>query len=716
MTELLAFCGVGFLAFCLLSATVWAAPEPPPGRYEVCAPGLTVKLSAEGHIVGVVAGAKGLERGLMGRTLLEGCRIHGDAAAKAIGGGGMEFTRTLVAGESADRCQVVERFTPTRNSIRWEVEIRGEGKPWTATIATMLRWPEPESASLWLPWQDPVNTGLNGEGCNDPWNDPLVPRPFVTRTWTYGAARPEADRQNLSFVRGCVVTLPLVSILEKQSDLGLSLVLSPEDSLLDMDLAVNADGSVAVNRFKHRLAQGTSVRFSMDLVAHEADWRGGLRWIAARYPTYFEPPNPHADEMAGCGAYSGDEKPVDAARLKRMAFRIIWKVSDDYACMGMFLPPLKNPDDRWDRLPDAESGGDYKPQWTSFRRLNDFAAWMRGQDFHLLSYFNATEFGMDMHDVPVPAGKLAYSPNLWMRPSEYLKLHMPQAPVIPRMGAWQGGWVVDPGDPAYQAFLLEQAERHIRMIPDSSGICIDRADYLRLCNAGADDGQSWVAGKPVRSLVVSWRSLMDKLGPFMHGKDMVIFCNLMHPRLDLARHLDGIYAEFGAAPSVLNGISLLCLRKPAIAWTRNENQLSDDFFQRHLHLGVFPTAPYPSNNHCITPSPERDKWYVDYGPLLDAMRGKKWVLAPRCVEAATPGVKVNLFEVPGGWALPVTFGGKAQVADVQVCNLAGLGAVKCSVLHPEEESPTPVAATFKDGTLALHVPLRRGCGMVLLRR
>ena len=56
--------------------------------------------------------------------------------------------------------------------------------------------------------------------------------------------------------------------------------------------------------------------------------------------------------------------------------------------------------------------------------------------------------------------------------------------------------------------------------------------------------------------------------------------------------------------------------------------------------------------------PKADRLYLDYGPLLDAMRGRKWVLAAHCVEAVEPGVKVNLFQMPGGYVLPVTFGGK----------------------------------------------------------
>jgi len=94
------------------------------------------------------------------------------------------------------------------------------------------------------------------------------------------------------------------------------------------------------------------------------------------------------------------------------------------------------------------------------------------------------------------------------------------------------------------------------------------------------------------------------------------------------------------------------------------------------------------------------------------MRGKKWVLAPHCVESAT--AKVNLFEVPGGYALPVTFGGSADSATVTVRNIPGLDKLQAVALHPGADSAAPVAAGLKDGVLTLTVPLKRGCAMVRL--
>jgi hypothetical protein len=103
-----------------------------------------------------------------------------------------------------------------------------------------------------------------------------------------------------------------------------------------------------------------------------------------------------------------------------------------------------------------------------------------------------------------------------------------------------------------------------------------------------------------------------------------------------------------------------------------------------------------------------------YGPLLRAMNGRKWVLAPHCVETATPSVKVNLFEVPDGYALPVTFGGEAKEAIVTVRNIEGLRALKAIALHPAGEQPVEVKSQAKGDALELTVPLVRGCAMVKL--
>jgi hypothetical protein len=686
-----------------------AKPKPARTAYEVSAPGLQVRLSAKGEVVSLGFGPTHRDRMVRAGTQLLDCHTKGTVVAAKLPDGGMEFARTLTNREQ----RVIflrERFTPATASIHWEVEVRNAFGDWSAPVITMMEWPDAQEEKIWSAWQDPLNLRPNADtgDADMQWNDPLLARPFSDGNWNYG------EPPGGGYEKGDIITLPMVTVLAENEDLGLSLVESPEDPLVEMKLMTTAQGRISLIRSGQRFSADHSVRWAMDLIPHRGNWRPSLAWMSKTYPGFFDPPNPHVQAMAGTAAYTGEEKPVDVERLKRMAFRILWKLSDDYAYMGLFLPPLTNVDARWERTSDQGDPPGYKPQWTSFRRLNDFARYLRENGFYLLDYFNTTEFGKSMTNVEVSPGDLQ-NPNLWKNPSAYLKARMPNAVIRPAAEAWQGGWAVDPGDPAYRDYLLEQARRHLVMVPDSAGLCIDRADYLSHFNMNADDGASWHNGQPARALVQSWRELMERLGPMMHEKDKVIFCNLMDARLDLTRQLDGIYDEFGNRPAVLNGAALLCIHKPLLVWTSNDDPLSDAFFQRHLYLGAFPTAPYPLNNHCIQPSPERDRWYLDYGPLFDLLRGKNWVLEAYCVEVAGRAAKANLFQVTGGWVAPVVFGGTNTIVTLKIHNVPGLKkTTRCEIFHPGAGAPAPAWLSGTDEDLEVQVPLKRGCAMVRL--
>ncbi len=466
------------------------AKEP---KFSVETPGLTIKLTDDGRIVAASVGKENIP--LTGQTRLSGCRQVGDAEVKKIKGGGYAFVQQ-VADAHNHHATVTDQFTPTKDSIRWTVEIVSNDAPWSTGIETRLRYPATAATRFWTAWSDP-------EHRNDGWRDPLVVRPFSNTTWPY------SNLTNGTPDRGDYFALPMLSVLEPTKDTGLSLVLSPENTTLEMWLHTSAAGAIQLTRNKHRLGEGKTVRFAMDLVTHEADWRGGLRWLTTRYPEFFNPPNPLADQMAGCGAYSGDENPIDVQKFKKMAFRINWKLSDDFPYMGMFIPPVKDADERWERSCDEKAPAN-KPRWTSCRRLNDYAKYMKDNGFHVLNYFNVTEFGKNMGGAP--AAKPG-DPDMWKDPRAYLKDALTSATLIPGNATCYAASVTDCGDPAYQKFILEQADRHNRLIPDSFGICIDRLDWLAKFNPHGDDGVSWVDGKPSQALYSSWQSLMEKLAP-----------------------------------------------------------------------------------------------------------------------------------------------------------------------------------------------------------
>ncbi|MCC6125518.1 MAG: NPCBM/NEW2 domain-containing protein [Pirellulales bacterium] len=675
-------------------------PGPAAAVHAVRGGNLVVKLSAEGRIVAIEDAKDQYPAPLLGDTHASGCRTVGEVKAALCGDGGFEFTRTLESLlDKKHACTLIERFRPTPTSVRWEIEIRGRGETWSAPIETRLAYPTTTETRFWTAWSDP-------ELQDRRWIDPLETRP------------PRDMQLNYANLTARCFALPLATFLEPKADRGLSLVLSPEEILLDLRLLTRADGRLAFRHEKHRFTPQTPVRFVQDLVAHPSDWRGPVGWMVERYPDYFNPPIPAVDMMAGCGAYSADEREIDPERFRRMSFRINWKCSEDFPYMGMFLPPLADDDATWARSAETPLIPGKSPN-NSFRSLNAYCKRMREQGFFVLSYFNTTEFGLNMV-WPAPPRKAVEEADLWRDANDFYHAKLSTATLLSNnkpIITCYNAFVTDSGDPVYREFLLEQARRHLDRLPDSAGICIDREDWLPHYNTRADDGVSWIAGRPARSLYRSWIGTLDKLGPLMHRRGKVIFVNDTTPRIELMRQLDGFYCEYGDFSTGLNTTGLLALRKPAIAWTRSVKDLKSDpdaFFQRHLHLGVYPTAPYPYNHHSINPDPWGDQFYLDYGLLMDAMRGKKWVLAPHAVRAVGDA-KVNLFEVPGGYALPVTFAGKADKVSVAL-RLPGLSAVKSAeVLHPGSEKSATISVTSDGADLRLEVPIVRGCAMVWLK-
>jgi hypothetical protein len=427
--------------------------------------------------------------------------------------------------------------------------------------------------------------------------------------------------------------------------------------------------------------------------------------------------------MAGTGGYSDSDVDFDVAKMKKMAFSVNWRASFDFPYMGMFIPPVAG-NETWTRF-----GG--SP--TSVAAMQNYAQKMKNLGFHVLSYFNVTEFGARMK-YPLEPVTISAESDLWKSANDFLVkklngaiLQVPLRVPQERLGfysktqqggayfTWEDGIVTDCGEPVYKDFLLDQARKHIDLIPSSDGICIDRLDWLRMYNEERDDGLSWYVDRPARSLVCSWKSLMKDLNQVMHDNNKVIFVNNHDKRLDLLKNTDGIFDEFTYAGVPLNLTALLCINKPALGWTADNKPIeaegSDDFFQKYLYLGVYPMAPFPGNDHSIRPDEWTDKQYLDYGPLLSLMRGKKWILAPHCIEVA--GVaKANLFKVPEGYVIPVVFGGEGKMVTVNIRNVPGLENVICKALYPGSEEFIALKSEENSGSLQIEIPLVRGCAMV----
>ena len=703
---------------CLVCLCAFAADGPLTIASE--SGNIAVQLSPAGGLSAVRTGPGGAFIPAGGGTEIGGATSKGEAIRVTSEEGGTMFRRTFADNKSGQSCTVTDRFTPARDSIRWEVEVSG-GEPFSTEILTRLQMPADGASQFWTAWSDPVHS-------DEGWHDPMEPQPPQDRTWYYGAPAFTQKRTLVSYcpLHGDAFCIPMATMLFPGQDRGLSLILSPDDALLDLELRTTQGGGISFVRLNHRIGKDRPLRFAMDLVAHPADPRAALGWMAARYPEYFEPPLPAAHDIAGCGAYSSWEGDLDAEKFRKMAFRVNWKASFDFPYMGMFLPPVPGDDDRWFRFNDKACGQPLpgEDNWSSVARMRAYSEKMRGYGFYVLNYFNVTEFGVNLKGPGAVTPGADKDPEAWRNANDFVYTRVADGVLsLPKGGYW-GTWgaavAMDPGGPHYQQFLLDQARRHVEKLPASSGVCIDRMDWLRMANPNADDGESWVDGKPCRLLYSSWRDLMPKLAPIFHDAGKFIFVNNHLKRIDLLRYVDGIYCEFAHNGRALNTTGLLTVHKPAIGWTASVDDLKPDpdgFFQRYLHMGVFPTVPLSGNDHTIAPDEWAEKYYLDYGPLLDTMRGKHWVLQAHVVAVENKAAKANLFAVPGGFVMPVTFGGDAKIAEVILRGLPVMGNAKTIILeamYPGAEKWSGMEPVRTAPEMHIDVPLQRGCAMVRL--
>ena len=543
----------------------------------------------------------------------------------------------------------------------------------TVPLAARFRIQAEEPVRVWMPWASPrmdtapksenrgiANGEMDGDGQeNMAWLDPLRTEAFCDRLMYYGAPYYTHDHAEIGYAPFCqdVISLPMVTVVGPNE--GVTIAASLDDVLLDLTVEITRDRRIIFRHLYHRLGEGRKVKFTYHIIHHRPSWKGGLEFLRASYPDYFVPKVRRSDTEGG-GAYSSDMGQLDWDYYRRLGFQVNWKASVDFPYMGMFLPPV-GPQHEWKTF----GGGK-----TSVCQLEAYSKEMKEKGFAVLNYFNVTEFGTK---VVFPLPQTGDRDN-WEDGSVFLKEHLEDAlmmvpeeerPVENRWFSavpgrpyftWEGAVVLDCGEPCYQEFLIQQAQRHLKLLPSSQGICIDRLDWLRLYNDRADDGVSMCHGRKTRSLYRSWIEAMERISQVFHKENKVVFCNNHVKRIDLIKDIDGIFDEFTYAGTSLNLTALCALEKPVIGWIFDQKQMENPYqmLQRFLYLGVFPMIPFPGNDHSIRPSKPLEEAYLKFAPYFGELKNKKWCLAFDA-EAEDNGALVNLFERKDGYLLIMVF-------------------------------------------------------------
>ncbi len=716
-------------------------PQPSVNKTYVIQSGKqAIVLSERGEVIQVKY-ADGTRKNITIGTYIEGTSIKEikvERVDKTV-----QVTKKIIHDSLQAECIIVDRFTPTKTSIHWQTEITGITSAWSAAIKTKLTYPVQRSSKFWTSWGEPdTKTGnahteaVNGLSSDSvgmemssEWTDPLIGIPFSDALYYYGAPYLDYSKPQIAFcpLNGNLFCLPLFTIMDSNEE-GLTLALSPEDNVVDLTLSTSKEGEITFSRLFNRISPSRPVQFSMDILTHESSWRSGVGWMVNRYPGFFKPFSNEAMKFGGTGSYSNYYREFNADKMKKMGYTVNWQASFDFPYMGMFLPPV-DVRKKWKRF-----GNDS----ISVSEMEHAARQMKQSGFYTFSYFNITEFGANVK-YPYTSARSATDPDLWMDCNDFLDKKLSTAilkvpaqmnlngiiyPKTKNNGVfftWEDGIVMDCGDSAYSEFLLSQARRHINDVPSSFGICIDRFDWLRMFNLHADDSITWFNG-PARSLINSYKGFMNKLGPLMHNAGKTILVNNHSKRIDLLEHVDGIFDEFTYNGIALNTTALLCLSKPALGWTDDAQRViregGDNFFQKYLYMGVFPMCPFPGNDHSLGPDSTVDQLYLDYGKLMAFMKERKWVLKPHIVEVEGNNAKVNIFEIPGGYSLPVVYAGKGA-SFIKIIIKDGdfiKNARNCVAYHPGKEQPIPVIVKkISKDQLVLEVPVYRGCAMVYIQ-
>ena len=701
---------------------------------------MELTLSSRGEITSIGKKDGSWTKNLKGLTVMGNCTQMQEVQITTTQNNGVQCTKKYTSEDGVCRCTVVDRFIPESTSIRWEVEVEGSDHPWSTGIGTMMTFSDSANARFWTTWGNPDHLSPADWGDNpDVWHNPFEYRTFRNMHLVYGG----------HFGKGAGYAIPVFSVMYPEEMTGISLAMSPEDPLLDVQMVTTREGEVKQTRKFNRLEKGKPVTFTMHLCIHAPDWRSVISFVIGKYPRYFVPPAKNALEICGLGAYSSYEGEMDVEKYKKMGGIVNWKASFDFSYMGMFVPPVETDTTKWKRF-SVDSRGELlldHNTYTSIEQMRNYARRMKELGFSTLNYFNLTEFGGVSEfasAVVYPRPQFTDAGNSWTNPSAYLYKNFPGAILFGALDhvgwhsrtpeqqmnspvqfhdqpfwTWGGAIATDVGDPAYARFLLNQAQIHVDKFPDAQGICIDRFDWFNDYNWHADDGQTWIEGRPVRSLLNSYKSFMPRLSAIMHDGGKVIFCNPHMNRLELMEFIDGVYNEFGHMGHNLNLSAFLTFYKPLICWTPDKATVMkspDRYLQTHLLMGAFPTAPFPGNDHTLGPDPEVERYYLDYGPMFTHLRGRTWVMIPEVIEVRNGTALSNLFTVGKRIVVPIVMGREDSAAiRIRHCDQLLLpSVVSVETWYPGESKPAKSELKIHDNELAIKMPLQRGCAFLVI--
>jgi hypothetical protein len=613
---------------------------------------------------------------------------NGGSSMLHLAGGGVAFRRALTAG--AHTASLMESLIPMgKDAIAWKLMINGtSAKLWSPSISAVLEAAGSGAVAgkkLWLPWSKPQN------GCSRPpsaacdsvcngYASPLEPVPTACllrggTVWGYGGG-------------GSMVSVPLAAMLDTTSDTAFTLSVAPAPNLISVTnmqmKTTDKTVGVAFGPGYRVSSSSTGLSLTFHITASQACPWDVLARYSNRHAEYFEPPNRNVHYRAsGMGSYAATQgsltQIVDGAPLittmKEVGYAVNWDATFWWPYIMQIAPTIAAPSNEtvlWGSSFDKVTGFNNRLSTVHVKAsyaIRDayYAQWQK-MNLTVLGYFNGWELGQQMTDYPPAAGSCPPTPDLWRSAPCFIHKYLDSALCTDARGhrnvgagsaGWDGDTMLDPGTKLYRSFLKTQVQNHLDMEPHFMGLA---SDGIRACvNFDGDDGVSCLASgaaaesvcRPIQDGFTAWHTLMSEVSPMLTARDKIFSANTVNgPRIHEFRFADLFITEQSAHDYATNCVnSFLGIRKPGVMWTTSTSttdcpsgdDCSDRFFQRLLHLGLFPMPPMPDGDHSLqNGSALNHAAFVRYGPLFKMLRGREWALRSHAVSVSVQNTAAEL--------------------------------------------------------------------------
>lgn len=367
--------------------------------------------------------------------------------------------------------------------------------------------------------------------------------------------------------------------------------------------------------YRRRLLAGDPVTITHHLLPHAPLWRPPMAWLRGAFPEYILPHSPAVVAPLWGAAQYHDYRgnSYDFTRWRELGLAFNWDATFPFAWWGAFTSAASN----WSLcvpVGHANTPVPWTAQWPQNAHpessygcdplsADKVAGWYQQSLDNMgtatLYYANPFEFGFDVRE---PAAPLPASCSQTPRPlgprsaadascecNQAFRSGMAEGVLRDPSGAMinatccgigHGMVLIDPSTPAFQEWVLGVLELQILHTP-GAGACLDRSDHAAAFRRGGDDGLAWwsAVGGVTSALVSGWKQLAARMAALLHAHNQaMVISTTRNVRLDLYRHVDATYDEFGDERSVMMALGLLNTDRPLAMWNHNDQgNLSSSF-------------------------------------------------------------------------------------------------------------------------------------------